>query len=87
MWAPQEDTSHYLLSCPLYTDQRERLLHEISLILTPGVHPHLILHLVKDRLIEILLVGSHELDNTANLNIFKLVQDFILSTKRFLTQQ
>ena len=80
----REDSCHYFLECPLYESQRKRMLHNISNILAPGVNPNLIVHSMKDRLIEILLKGSEDIELQNNISIFSEVHKFIKTSKRFI---
>lgn len=64
-----EDTKHFLLACPIYTNQRTTMLNNLSNI-TPITE-------------NILLFGNESLDSDKNETIFKHVQGFITHTQRF----
>jgi hypothetical protein len=64
-----EDTNHFLLDCPIYTESRI-LKHKLNWI------PNLTS--------EILLNGSPELHSDLNVQIVKAVHSYILATKRAL---
>lgn len=81
---PREDSKHYLLACPVYTNQRKEMLQLATNILAPGLNPNLMIHIASDRLITILLEGTPELDIDTNVLLFKSVQNFILHSKRFI---
>ena len=81
---PTENSKHFLLFCPKYAQERQKLLLSIVPLLAPGVHSSLIIHLASDRLAHILLFGSKDISDENNVLIFKAVQDFILETRRFI---
>ena len=64
-----ETTEHFLLHCPQYDIQRSTMSNSLS------HHAPLSLSL--------LLYGNSELDYQSNVSIFKAVQQFIKSTRRF----
>ena len=55
-----ETAPHYLLDCPLYAAQRERLLVAIRNIIASTLHPATLSILDKDAYIKILLFGSKD---------------------------
>ena len=63
-----EDTHHFLLSCTRYTILRQELVNKV----TPVCHPSL----------NVLLIGSQELSDSANKHIFFAVQEFLIKSKR-----
>ena len=66
-----EDTEHYLLHCTLYTEHRNKMIDDIS-------------NLIQDDITaDLLTYGSTSANNNTNSEIFKVVQSFILKTKRF----
>ena len=66
-----EDTNHYLLHCPLYTEHRNKMLNDISIL----IH--------EDITMDLLTLGSSSANNNINEEIFKVVQTYISKTKRF----
>ena len=64
-----EDSVHFFLVCPLYTDARNALLNFVSPICSPTVH--------------VLLHGCPDLDLELNRNIYLHTIRFIQATKRF----
>ena len=78
-----ETVSHYLLDCPLYAAQRERLLVAIRNIIAPTQHPARLPTLDKDAYINILFFGSKDLSSEENILLFRATQNFILSSDRF----
>ena len=66
-----EDTNHYLLHCPLYTDHRNKMMNDISNLIQ------------EDITLDILIFGSTSANNATNSDIFKVVQSFISKSKRF----
>ena len=78
-----ETVSHYLLDCPLYAAQRERLLVAIRNIIAPTLHPATSPTLDKDAYIKILLFGSKDLSSEENILLFRATQNFISNSDRF----
>ena len=72
-----ESTSHFLLHCPLFSDNRRTLLSTLKNI---GCK---LLESTDSCLTETLLFGSSSLDTETNTLILKATIDFILSTERF----
>ena len=66
-----EDTSHYLLHCPLYTEHRNKMMKDISSLINV------------DLTVDLLIYGSSSETKNTNEEIFKIVQTYILKTKRF----
>ena len=64
-----EDTSHFLLDCPLYFSQRVLLGNIVSQLAKFTV--------------KTLLFGDDEIDFNDNVTIILAVQDFIRDTERF----
>ena len=64
-----EDTVHYFLVCPLYTDARTTLFNIVSPICSPTVH--------------VLLNGCPELDFDLNKRLYLQTIRYIQATKRF----
>ena len=80
---PTEDSKHFLLFCPYYIVQRNKLLNTVIPLIAPGVSPHLIIHIGSDRLVEIFLRGSNELSNCLNIQICDALHQYIIDTRRF----
>ena len=67
-----EDNKHYLLNCPLYIIERQRLMQNISTMLnTPNIDNE-----------NILLYGSENHNVNINKSIFRAVHQYIKDTKR-----
>ena len=75
-----ETTSHYLLHCTDYLEERKTLLNTISCIV------HNIFDFNNDQLTEILLYGKDNLDNNNNTNILDATINYLIETKRFNAQ-
>ena len=80
----KEDTSHFLLFCPLHNLPRLQLLRSVTNVLAPGAHPNSLLNLDSNRLIEIMLYGSVDLSEDLNTVIFAVVQLNITLSRRFV---
>ena len=65
-----EDNNHFLLSCPLYLEQRRIMIAEIGHFCTLDISSNL------------LLFGSENLDINTNCKIFELVHVYLESTNR-----
>ena len=70
--APKEDSKHYFLECPLYTDARRRLMSQISSS-CPNVNITL----------KVLIFGSNALSDEKNNKILSHVCCYICQTSRF----
>ena len=75
-----EPTSHYLLHCPDYLEERKTLLNTISCIV-PNIF-----NFNNDQLTEILLYGKEDLDNINNTSILDATINYLIETKRFNAQ-
>ena len=75
-----ETTSHYLLHCPDYLEERKTLLNTISCIV-PNIFDF-----NNDQLTEILLYGKDDLDNINNTSILDGTINYLIETKRFNAQ-
>ena len=73
-------TSHYLLHCPDYLEERNTLLNTISCIV-PNIFDF-----NNDQLTEILLYGKEDLDNINNTSIVDTTINYLIETKRFNAQ-
>ena len=78
-----ETVPHYLLVCPLYAAQRERLLVAIRNIFAPTLHPATLPILDKDAYSKIVLFVSKDLASEENILLFRATQNFILNSDRF----
>ena len=72
-----ETTSHHLLRCHLFSEQRTKLLENIK-----NLDNTLLSHR-DDELLQILLYGSHKFSSSVNNKILSLTIEFLESTKRF----
>ena len=75
-----ETTSHYLLHCPDYLEERKILLNTISCIVPNIFDPN------NDQLTEILLYCKEDLDNINNTSILDATINYLIETKRFNAQ-
>ena len=75
--AEVESTSHFLLHCPIYSNDRSSLLSAIRNIDSK------LLEITDFSLTQILLYGNPSFDIITNSLILNATIDFILSTKRF----
>ena len=80
----RETTQHFLLECPHFAAQRTVLLVAIRDIIAPNLHWTVLPTIDKDRFMHIVLNGSNDLEDEDNVNLFKYVQCFIMSTGRFM---
>ena len=71
-----ETTSHYLLHCPEYLQERKTLLNTISCIV-PNIFDF-----SNDQLIEVLLYGE-DFDNINNTSILDVTISYLIETKSF----
>ena len=72
-----ETTTHYLLHCPLFSDERLILIDNIQNI------DNNILNLNDSRFSEMLLFGNSYFNNTKNASILNTTVEYIVSSKRF----
>lgn len=79
-----ETTEHYLMHCPLFVAQRNRLYTHIRDVVAPGTNPHLLPNLDENKYVDILLNGSVDLEDGDNNEIFRAVQTYIKETSRFM---
>ena len=61
-----ENNKHFLLDCPLYIIQRQKMFQQLQNFID-----------INELNIEILLYGSNDYDYITNRNIFEIVHDFI----------
>jgi len=78
-----ENIKHYVLECPLYAAQRDRLLADIRNLIAPGIHPNMLIDLDSKYLLKLLTHGSSDHDINTNIAICNIFQYFIISTGRF----
>ena len=69
--------THYLLHCPLFSDERLILINNICNI------DNNILNLNDSIFLEVLLFGNSSFNNTKNISILNTAIDYIVSSKRF----
>ena len=72
-----ETTSHYLLRCHLFSEQRTKLLENFR-----NLDNTLLSH-CDDEFLQILLYGSHKFSSSVNNKILSLTIEFLESAKRF----
>ena len=72
-----ETTTHYLLHCPLFSDERLILINNIRNIDSN------ILNLNDSRFSEVLLFGNSSFNNSKNTFILNTTIEYIVSSKRF----
>ena len=72
-----ETTSHYLLCCHLFSEQRTKLLENFR-----NLDNTLLSH-CDDELLQILLYGSHKFSSSVNNKILSLTIESLESAKRF----
>ena len=72
-----ETTTHYLLHCPLFSDERLILINGIRNIDSN------ILNLIDSRFSEVLLFGNSSFNNSKNTFIINTTIEYIVSSKRF----
>ena len=66
-----EGSLHYLLECPLFSDQRREMNTRIQQKTNLPID------------IKLILYGNSEIEESKNVNIFLAVQNYIKETKRF----
>ena len=72
-----ETTVHYLLHCPIFSDERSIFLSDIRSI------DENILSGSDSRITETLLFGIYSFNDTKNISLLNTTIDYVLSTKRF----
>ena len=72
-----ETTSHYLLRCHLFSEQRAKLFENLKNL------DNTLLRHCDDELLQILLYASHKFSTYVNSKILSLTIEFLESTKRF----
>ena len=75
-----ETTSHYLLHCPNYLQERMTFLNTVTFAV-PNISD-----LNNAQLTEILLYGKEDLDNINNTSILDAIINYLIETKRFHAQ-
>jgi hypothetical protein len=82
--AHREDVMHYMLQCRVFTNTRIRLLNNVmDLYESKNIFWDMNRTLVKKELIQCLLVGDPRLNMQENVELFRMVQHFICTSKRF----
>ena len=82
--ATREDPTHYFLLCPTYEIPRADFLEEICQILHDNnVEVNFNSNPFVKAFIDMILNGTALLNDPSNLDIFKITQNFISSSKRF----
>jgi hypothetical protein len=82
--ARREDVMHYMLQCGAFTNMRTVFLEEIeNLYRSKNITLDLTRTISKKELIHCLLRGDPKLSEKENIELFKIVQHFICSSKRF----
>jgi hypothetical protein len=72
----REDATHFLLDCPIYSNLRRIMLQDLKNLI--GSLPK-----TKKILVDLLLRGDKELSPDLNSKICKIVQDYLLTSRRF----
>ena len=72
-----ETPLHYFLCCPAFAAQRVEMLRGLRDSMTPEQFPN------NRQLLQIIIHGNPDSTIETNRNIFKLIHQYILSTKRF----
>ena len=75
-----ETSSHYVVHCPDYLQERMTLLNTVNCTV-PNV-----VDFNNDQLTEILLYGKEDLDNINNTSILDATINYLIETKRFDAQ-
>ena len=73
-----ETTSHYLLRCHLFSEQRTKFLENLK-----NLDNNLLSHCSDGELLQILLHGPHKFSSSVNNKILLLTIEFLESTKCF----
>ena len=80
----REDIVHYFFNCPKHAAHRGNLLNQLALLLNESnINPN-VLEISHNIASDLMLNGSEHLSLQQNIAIFKIVQEFILLSKRFL---
>jgi hypothetical protein len=80
----KEDAMHYLLQCNAFATMRTVLLNNVmNLYLTKNIAFDLRRTIVQKELVSYLLCGDARLNEWENADLFRMVQQFISSSKRF----
>jgi hypothetical protein len=82
--ARREDVMHYMLQCRVFENMRTTLLNKVmSLYRSRNIYWDMTRTIVKKELVQYLLRGDPRLNIRENVELFKLVQHFISTSKRF----
>ena len=78
-----ETEFHFLISCPLYIEARQKLFTSIQTFVSPSLNFLNILHNSPRNALKLLLYGSDLLTEVININIFTEVYRFLEESGRF----
>ena len=82
--APIEDVNHYFHECPSYSAIRRILTLEVENLLSPlGITMSTDTVNNRTKLSNLLLQGSHQIDNQTNIALMEISQRYIKASKRF----
>jgi hypothetical protein len=80
----KDDSLHFLLQCRAFSPMRRILLNKVTLLYSKkNIHRDLSRTLVQKELVEKLLNGDSRLSESENIELFRMVQDYIYDSKRF----
>jgi hypothetical protein len=82
--ARKEDPMHYLFQCNVYATMRVILLNDVKqMYQAKNVALDLSRTIVQKELVNSLLCGDSRFNDQENANLFRMVQKFIITSKRF----
>jgi hypothetical protein len=82
--ARREDELHFFLQCRVFTPMRLILMNDINaLYRAKGIHRDLSRTIVQKELVNCMLRGDDRLSERENTELFKMTQQYIISSKRF----
>jgi hypothetical protein len=82
--ARREDELHFFLQCRVLTPMRLKLLDDINALYgTKGIYRDLTRTIVQKELVKCILNGDDRLSEDENTELFRVVQHFIISSRRF----
>ena len=80
----REDALHYFLQCRVFAPMRVALLDSVTaLCQSKNIQHDMTRTLVQKELVNCLLNGDKRLSDDENVNLFRMVQQFIYDSKRF----
>jgi hypothetical protein len=83
--ARKDDAMHYFLQCAPFATMRVALLRDISALYRSKHIAHdLTRTIVKKELVNCLLKGDNRLNDRENIELFRIVQQYISTSKIFL---